>query len=380
MDRFGKKYLIGLLVITALLAGLVGGYNMLVDPYNAYPAVHLSALNDARHSLAYVRGRVESYQRNRWETLLMGSSIMEVGYDAGHASLDGQNAANVALNGNAMFEVTQALKYLIDMGHPVKRVVLNYDNHWFWFHKDQPRGYRESLLNPDYSWVDYHASNILGFGSIENSNNVVQRWLDDGAPAYNAGGQRVKPIVSEGRSQANAFARVHYDRPEEESYRLQAESLAYLKDFLSICREQGISVKIVLSPVHVSYFEMMDEDGLWPIWEAGKRRLVEMVQDLAEEQENWDVEIWDFAGVNEYTTERVPAYEDRETRMKYFWDPLHMTGDLGDMLLARIHDQSLDSKGVAGVRIDSQAKLDSQMMRVRGEYERWEKRKHKTKE
>ncbi|QQE13089.1 hypothetical protein JD969_06405 [Planctomycetota bacterium] len=367
MNRLSKKHLLTFSIIASILIACVVSYNMLLDPYNAYPSVHLSMFNKARAAGAYQRGRAESIQANQWSTLLMGSSIMEVGFDAANSNISDRNAHNIALNGTTLPEITAAFEYMLENKHPIKRIMLTFDNHWLWYAKPITNSYKESPLNPDYSLVDYHASNLLGFGTIENTNKILINYFNDTPPAYTSFGQRVKPILKPSTSQHKVFAKHSALASDDKQHAdwSQQINLKRLEEFITTSQNNNIKLTIALPPMHAISIQRMDDYSL-KHWEQGKRKLVQLVERLNQQSlDSPTIDLWDFATINTYSTESIPSPKDT-SRMKYFWDKIHITSTTGDIILNLIFNQATPSTNTPyiGSQITS-SNIDSHLNTIR---------------
>ena len=83
----------------------------------------------------------------------------------------------------------------------------------------------------------------------------------------------------------------------------------------------------------------MDGIGLWPAFSDWKRQLVMVNEQVAHQYGQAAKPIWDFAVVNDLTTEwlpedpRLPAPKNG---MQWFWDPAHPKPALGDLVQERV--------------------------------------------
>lgn len=173
---------------------------MLADPYNVYPAVHPSPLlphkpnNDHRRAKA---GIVR--QQNGWETLILCSSCAVVGIDASHPALEPGKAFNLRLNGGKFEEQLGALHYAWQHAHPIKHVILIYDNQWFFQEGRSSVDYVESPFNTNYSFIEYQGSNLIDMQSTEHAWHAVRQWRDNGPATDDHLGRRFKPLLHDGK-------------------------------------------------------------------------------------------------------------------------------------------------------------------------------------
>lgn len=102
-----------------------------------------------------------------------------------------------------------------------------------------------------------------------------------------------------------------------------------LRQLIRQSRADGAATVLFMNPYHAEYLLVLDVAGLWPQFEAWKRRLAELAR--AE-----SVPLWDFSGFGRYSTELVDALPARGTSLDWFWEPAHYRRELGDLMLANI--------------------------------------------
>ncbi|MBT6050167.1 MAG: hypothetical protein HOG49_25505, partial [Candidatus Scalindua sp.] len=87
---------------------------------------------------------------------------------------------------------------------------------------------------------------------------------------------------------------------------------------------------------HARQSETIVARGIWNDFEKWKRKLVELNEQVALEQNRELFPIWDFSGYNSYTTESVTENGDKESTMQWYWESSHYKKELGDLVLDRI--------------------------------------------
>ncbi len=354
-----------------LLAGLVL-FNMLADPYNTYPAVHLDALmphkpnNDHRRAKA---GLVR--QEPGWDTVILGSSYAVVGMDATHTALGEGRAFNLGLNGGKLEEQLGALHYVWRYGHPIKRIILVYDNQWFIQAASPSIDYLQSPFNTDYSYIEYQGSNLLGMQATEHAWHAVRQWWQDGPATDDPFGRRLTPLIPTGKPQRLIFddylSTPDLSRPTDGD----AANLELFKKFARFCLEREIALTVLIAPAHVSLLEKFDASGYWPDWLAGQRRLVELAETLnLQHPDALPVMIWSFNGITAYTNEPIPSLDDTTTRLKWFWDPGHFRKELGDLMLQRTFGAEDQTEALFGVRLAPES-IERYLSDLRDDYEKY---------
>ena len=370
MRRHARHFVRLYLTLVLCLACGLALFNAVIDPYNVYPAIHLTQLlphkpnNDHRRAKA---GLVR--QQHGWETLILGSSYAVVGMDATHPALGPGRSFNLGLNGGKLAEQVGTLRYAWQHGHPIKHVVLVYDNQWF-FQAAQPSvDYMQSPLNPDYSFIEYQGSNLFGMQATEHAWHAVRQWRDAGPMTDDRFGRRLTPLLPAGKSQRLTFDNFLADPDLQLPIDGDTANLKLFRRFADFCLERDIQLTVLIAPAHVTLLERFDQSGYWPAWLDGQRNLFTLVQSLnAQRPEPPPITLWDFNSLTDYTTEPIPPINDTTTRLNWFWDPGHFTKELGDVMLERAFGASHKITDTFGTQLTPDT-IKPYLTNLRGDYE-----------
>jgi hypothetical protein len=108
-----------------------------------------------------------------------------------------------------------------------------------------------------------------------------------------------------------------------------------LRAIIAFCDAHRIAATFFIAPSHVDQIAVLDDTGLWPVYEAWEQYLVTTI--------TWErgrtgsaIPLWDFSGYNAYSAESVPRISDRKTGTIWFWDPVHFKRALGEKILSRM--------------------------------------------
>jgi hypothetical protein len=133
-----------------------------------------------------------------------------------------------------------------------------------------------------------------------------------------------------------------------------ATSLDYIERIARFCREQGIDLRIFITPSHVHQLEIAAAAGSWPSIENGKRALVKMLAADAAAH-GTPVPLWDFSGYSAITTEALPP-PGTHVEMRYYWDSSHFKQEVGDRVLQIVLGDDPAARNAAndfGVRLNA---------------------------
>jgi hypothetical protein len=99
--------------------------------------------------------------------------------------------------------------------------------------------------------------------------------------------------------------------------------MAEYRELLAAAKAKGVDVVSFISPEHASLLVAIDRNGLWPLYKAWERRLVEVSAAAG-------APLWDFSGYNAYTV--TPLEDGYHTH----FDASHFRPELGRLMLVRM--------------------------------------------
>ncbi|MCP3904997.1 MAG: hypothetical protein GY715_15345 [Planctomycetes bacterium] len=340
--RFLVVYLVTLGVAGALLAG----FNAVIDPFGAYRV--LPSVGEHRDTHDTRPTRAETIRHDQWDTVLFGSSLVVVGLDPTHPAL-GASCYNLGLSGSSLEEQEDVLDYVRRHNETTQFVwVLDID---YFDERTSPLSvYGRSPFDPSLSPLEYHAGNLLGMEATELSFRTLRRMRDSGSMEHDALGRRIRPLLPLGVPQRVLFDQAVPPMEERGALRISAERLERFEGMVASALDDGVKLRIAIPPIHASGLTAWFADGGTAIG-TWRRRLVEIV-----DRQNRRVpaapvvELWDFLGFNAYSSQFIPDADDRETRHRWFWDPVHFKKELGDLMLERMIESRGDPR--FGVRLD----------------------------
>jgi len=111
----------------------------------------------------------------------------------------------------------------------------------------------------------------------------------------------------------------------------------YLVKLISLARRDHIRLVLLIHPYHADFLDVLRRAKLWSSFENWKRAMVK-VRDDAAGADAADIPLYDFSGSNRFSTEPVPPADDRKTEMRWYWEPGHYKSALGDEMLRVIID------------------------------------------
>lgn len=352
------------------LAGAIATFNYAVDPYLLFDVKRVHRFNDLKPSVATRERMMKAYQVDgiKARTIVMGSSRPDLGIDPATGSwpATAQPVYNLSLVGSG---IGAGLKYLrhylaINPNQAPRTLVVGLDFESFLYVPSQgvnPVVKRRTMSeleerlavddegNPNpHRMVRMLKDRALGMLSLDALGDSIKTVA--GSRASNVVNLEPNGHVSETsmRDAARAdgfkllFMQKHlevikqYGKPRRVlSDRADAPIRGFdsLHELLSLAKAKDIEVIFVIQPAHVSRLELLDRMGYWDDYERWKRELTVLSAQAGTSQK---VVLWDFGGYESQVSEAVPAKDSGAFDMQWFWDPVHYTSKLGDMMVARI--------------------------------------------
>ena len=140
-------------------------------------------------------------------------------------------------------------------------------------------------------------------------------------------------------------------------------------------------MRLFIHPIHASLQQIIKYSDLWSAFEDWKRNLVRIISDQNSVQTQ-EVKLWDFSGYNSFTTEEETPSESLIRTMKWYYEALHYSKELGELMLDRIYDYKDESRVIPddfGILL-SEKNIDDHLKRIRKQQTKYEQLHVKEKE
>ena len=183
---------------------------------------------------------------------------------------------------------------------------------------------------------------ILSQGDQYSSNRTIS--------GFNTGNDYKKIIATEGQAilflQKNREMIERIRRPlhllNDDRWSLSFETYRHL---LKYAKKENINVIVFINPYHSDYLEIVRQTGHWKLFTEWKKKIAQTTFGFN------NVTLWDFALVNEFTTEQPPPEGTTNTKINWFWEPAHYNKNYGDLILGQILDETDDKGIVSGIKV-----------------------------
>jgi len=348
------------------VVSVVGIFNTVVDPFDVYRLVRSNGFNEIKPLYGeYTRlAKVIQIERFPRTTIALGSSRAQFGVDMQHefwGNGENEKGWNLALSGAHMYEVSRLFDHAVDVSD-VEKVLIGLD--FFMFNANR----QGHLEDESYFSVDKNGTpqslhqlrqRVLTMGTTdaisasfetlrkqkvkEDKFNEFGRMLSqrERSKALDDGGFERVFLQNEA-----AYARQTWTACKNNSFPLRKPEvngpLELLEKILEKAAKRKIEVVLFISPSHARLWETLDATGLWAEFEQWKRELTKSIQKVKIKNGS-SVQLWDFSGFSDYSTEKVPAENDKA--MKWYLDPSHYSVELGRLMLDVIHAGTRDAGG-----------------------------------
>jgi hypothetical protein len=319
----------------AVLMGLVGTINYLMDPFDLWSAPLIPGINAAKSVGNIVYLKPLQVLMRQPHTVVLGTSRVQFGIDPKDFPA-GERVYNFGVPAAKVSELKDYTDHIL-ANTPTSTLVIGLDFFSFNDLEMPDSAYRHVTLGSTALW---RAVPVLLFSqaALERSRHTLADSRKKATGNDRGDGFSVFPI---GRSPRADFlatvARFVGNDYVYGDYRSFARSMRDYRALLTAARARGVTVVSYISPVHAAFLEAIDCMGLWPTFKAWERELAQVSQEF-------HVPLWDFAGYNEITT--TPLKDGFRTH----FDGSHFRPEIGRLVIARIYGEGEPS--TFGIRVD----------------------------
>lgn len=381
-----SRYLTSLLGLLGLLMLMNIGFNLIVDPLNAWHIVRIDGFNAVKNR-AYKYERIAKplmVERIQPQRVFIGTSRTEYALSGASAALPQQSpmtTLNLGMRAANIKEIQLMLQHAL-LQAPVREALIGLETHAFnraagrpteldpyvvkdW-RGDKNRGYRLHQFRDTLLAMDVSSASVK---TLQRQTEDDHKMAEDGRFLA----EKNIPDILENGGFRYSFSYWIGEIIEGASSLCQPDvygpgdvAIARFRDMLVLAAEADIDLKLFISPSHASLLYAHQLQGTWEGSERWKRAMLTAVEEVNREY-GTTYKIIDFETVNPLTTEMIPAAGDQTSMMQYFSDPAHFSMATGDKMLARLyHTDDADW----GVELDLD-KLDEQLQQLRQSVARW---------
>ncbi|MCH2152467.1 MAG: hypothetical protein MK089_03925 [Phycisphaerales bacterium] len=313
---------------------------------------------DKHRSMHSRIAKAEAANRRPHDTVLLGSSRFEAGFDPDDQMWGDADVLNFSLAGANFIETRQAWE-LLEQTHPPQRLLIDVSLFTLNTGVGPADDYALSRLiamepssrNETPDWLDtIRLTTPPGGVSLETRLNWVF-GLPQIRKAVGAAIRGLREPESNRYTNERGFG-IRLDRADDnrhwfeksladfmqktESYNgfeLAEDRMEMLKEIVEEAVSLDIQVDIVMPPVHVTQLEVMDRMGLSQAYDKLRLAVTELAAAYPSK-----VRAWDFSNWSGITAEAIT--DKTSSPMKYFHESSHFTDDTGSLVLKRLYGDS----------------------------------------
>ena len=336
------------------LGSLMGGYFLLtailsltVDPWrinNTRWAV--DALDPAREISSTVRvGKAALANRGDWETVILGSSRIEIGLDPSNPVFAGRRTVNLAMAAANLYETIPAGYYTLARNPGIKTLILGIeagDLHNDFDSRKYTRYYQSPFYDNNHS-IERGINQLIGGHTLMESIATLKRHARGEKPKRSQLGQWLRPNHPANLSAyvESTFQMGFENQADQWNLRPQvlrqakADSLAR---FIEFVRGKGIAMFIVVPPQHgLKQIHPSEDVPETMCWETDLAALAAICgKGNAVDAPGPPVQLWSFLTFNDATTTPLPPPGAPSQQMPGWFDLGHAQPKLGDRVLSTI--------------------------------------------
>lgn len=362
VDTKTHKRFLSILATSFVLVCLgAAGFNYLVDPYGLFGSRRIAGFNEIKPT-ATERVRVtKPYMASRAKpkVVIGGNSRPEIGLDPQSVCWPGagQPVFNAAIPGADVFMQVRYVQHAVELGK-AQRILFGVDFLDFLVDSTKATGKvdwerhaksydgrlrAESGTQSGTSVSLLQAEDMLGgLFSMVALGDSITTLAAQGDPlaatrredGFNPALDYLPIIRNEGQAvlfmQKNAEVKKRLQQDDLGILDIdggQTLPLLALRRLLQWAKSRDVEVVLFVNPYHSDYLLQIEASGKWPLLEEWKRQLAVAADEYA-------VPLWDFNAFDPYSTESPPSRNDRQSILKWYWEPAHYRQELGDLMLA----------------------------------------------
>lgn len=348
ITTFRRRNFQGLIITIIIALVATAAINLVIDPYGVFRFVNIAGLNQIKpypgHDLETIKAHALRHLMP--DALILGNSRAEVGFDPTHSAwrkAGYQSIYNAAIAGAGTQTAVDLLEHAAQV-KPPKLILLGIDFFDFPIAPHANQTQPPSKSNPrldNARWI-LHAT--LTMQALFDSATTLRRQYQTNPEQLTNLGHN--PLLeyqdiakADGywalfRQRAEENAKNHGRRPKN-LYLQGTRSSPSFENVRHIVRwatRNNAELRLIVYPYHGQLLVLIDELGLWPLFEEWKRRIVDIIEEEGGPTQA-NIVLIDFSGFSAYTTEQIPSKNDKRSSPQWYWEAGHFKKELGNVML-----------------------------------------------
>lgn len=352
------RYLRRLALATLLLVALLASVNYYADPYGVW---RYGLPGDTIQSRPAIRNQERMHKAHAVrladaDCLILGNSRVVVGLDPNHPLLP-EKTYNLGLSASNIYECYRYLQHAVAIKKP-KLVLFAIDKGMFDAASTPEVDFDEARLavaadgtpQPRWRYADIPET-LLSLDALVDS----LKTLRDKTGVKYKDGMRDEVLMNPYTQAAKVLA--ENERWKEGSRKFlwnkkdgsNAQRTAFV-DLISFCHANNISASVITNPLHSEMLNLeigeADSFKRWIIWVGNvihrpDYMLTRSWSFVPSEGRSWlegkQPRFTNFYGFNPISSEPFPSPEDRESKMRNYWEISHYRKAVGNLVIKRLN-------------------------------------------
>jgi hypothetical protein len=360
-DLTWRRYLKYVFISSLALVGLIGTFNIAVDPMSIFGSPTITGFNKIKPHLDHDRefSRWQLAKRECADVGVFGNSRAEMGINPENSAFlkVGNSVFNHAIPGSRAHLAYSQLSWLKSIGCLPKTVFLGVE---FFDFLGAIKARSLSLpetINPPQLDGKFLGESVFSInGLMDALSTVALPMSQNPATLTNLG---FNPALNYRHEvQKNGHYVLFRQRAEESARNWSKKPPTLVREDGSLSDDQSAlnaifdtfgkeaKVYVIIYPYHAQLRMMVERLGLGGLFSEWKRYIVDLA--TLRNGSGANIEVWDFSGISTYTSEEVPVRGDKKTDLTYFWEAGHFKEELGRKMISTILSEPL----VFGDRLD----------------------------
>jgi hypothetical protein len=378
LTLYGKR-LIGFTALGTILIALFNGF---VDPLLYLNVLSIDGFNAERTSLIDKRSRTAKaavLQHCPKQVVIFGSSRAQVGLREDFEGYGNRSVYNAALEGSNMYEMKHVLSYSANYQRP-ELVIVGLDFSGFTESRNITADFTESnfSLQTGGREVTSYLRYLLSPQSLVASWDTIKSNYTSSQPLCSSTSGHLnlsKQAIDHRRAFSNVIANMLVKPGAYAAFRYSTLRIKMLEEAIANTHQENTDILLFFSPIHARQTEVIRGLGLYETYEKWKMDVTKAIENIKLRTSGQGrLELWDFSGYNDITTEEVPPLGS-SIKMRWYRESSHYSRDTGDLIVSRLLRGSDTSASVASNfgRIVNQGALVSYLAADREASKRYSK-------
>ena len=360
INRHFSRFLRWLFTMLAVYFIITAIFSLTVDPWRINNTkLSIESLDRYREISETVRtGKAALANKGGWDTVIIGSSRMEIAFDPEHPALPGKRRVNLAMAAATHTETIAVANYTLDRNPEIRTMLFGIEVGEL--HNDADSRKFTDFYNSPFSdnnrSIERSINQIIGARSLTDSIATIRNRSAGIVPKRNQLGLWIEPeYPSDLRAFVEgAFAEGH--REPEENWNLRPQDLRAAKaDALTMLvrrvRGAGIELHLVLPPMHaLKMIHPYNDEPYSMAWETDLLKLAKICEEAnAVPSANPPVKLWDFLLFNKHTCVSLPSPDAEIRKLSNWTDLSHARSEIGNKAIHLIFKKGEDGGEVDGL-------------------------------